>query len=269
MKNILTLIFLLLTTVVYAGSVSFKGLSFKGLTASTTTDSVLVGGKLLPLGDSKTLGAGEAVRFAFRDHLQDLIGHGLYDFVGPFSDPASSGTYDVNHAGIQGQTTTQILARVSSLLTTYTSPTDPSDIWVIDAGTNDCWDNGNFGTLITLQQSTDNVHSMVTAIHAYNPRTAIYVNITSPIDVTAADACLAMLNPMIKADILALQATIPSVHTVNSYQKFLDHSGWQTDWIQTNPALNPNHPNDAGYTAEAAVLYDCMINPNRPYCDNH
>ncbi len=187
--------------------------------------------RLLPLGDSITEGYPEQFPFSYRGTLQRLLGVGTYDFVGPFQKGAGAGDYD--HAGVSGQETPAILARLRENLANELADAPPGSLVLIHAGTNDVL-NGN-----TIDSAMANIAQMVEAIVRHDEAIGIYLATIIPID-GAADARAQELNAKIRTYVT--QSALPQLHLVDQYAAFVAHDDWRSALM-----VDGVHPNTAGY----------------------
>lgn len=265
MKKIFSLIILsfLLISTVFAMNITVQSYTIRSAGQGGGSPGNVL---LLPLGDSKTVGVGDngaqtGGQFGYRDHLQSLLGVGVYKFVGAYTDPPSDPTFYVNHAGVDGDTTAQMITRLPGLLTTYMSGTISSSSYVvIDGGTNDC----NNGTPIAT--ITANIHSMASTVNTFNPNINVMIVLPNPTHVGTLTTCIGNMNISTKANILAYQSTKPNIHVYDEFNNFEANSNWEAQWLSN---VGASHPNDAGYTVESQGIYNCMTNHNSQYCDGH
>jgi lysophospholipase L1-like esterase len=116
----------------------------------TGTITVIIDPKIMPLGDSITLGIEVApgpdpgLQIGYRKKLyDDLIAAGFFvDFVGSLSNGAAAGLADPDHEGHSGATAQQILTGPAPLEPLYPGifialENHPADIVLLHIGTND------------------------------------------------------------------------------------------------------------------------------------
>jgi lysophospholipase L1-like esterase len=226
------------------------------------------GNVLLPLGDSVTVGFGDSDTWGYRNHLQDeLGGYNTYKFVGTYSSPSGVTVYNQRHAGISGEKSAEILARVSPAMSMFfpASMTNKTRIVLIHAGTNDV------RQLVAKATTVANIHSMLTAVTAVDPNIKVYVAKILPIyedpgDQADADA----LNTDIQTDVLAYQTTNPNVHVVDmNYFAENDTFTLCSGNFQTNCMYDTVHPNNAGYQTMAKGWARCIANASAVGCDGN
>lgn len=260
-KRILYILIISLYTVSLSFGMSETNLRENNISVSTGAGSISPTAKtFLPLGDSHTVGLGSVSGYGYRQELQSDFGNGFYNLVGPYQSP-SSGTYGVNHAGVAGQTSAQILSRLPGLLTTYMSGSLQSHSLVMaDAGTNDCAQSVSVSTIVA------NYVSMINDVHTFNSAIDIYVNVPNPTKLSTINTCLASLETTLIAQVLSMQGTITNLHVTDEYARFLANPTWQTDWMSN---VQNSHPNDAGYAVWGDLMQTCINSPTSQYCDGN
>lgn len=215
---------------------------------------------VMPLGDSITLGEQDTpLVFGYRDHLQDHLGIGSYDFVGTQKSPASNATYDVDHAGVSGETTASIEARVSTNLSNYFKSNGTGDIVLIHAGTND--------SRLALSQTdaVANVEDMIDLINAYNSNISVYVaKIIRTKDDPTRDTWTDTYNGLLETMLQTYQGSKSNLHIVDMDAKFSENVNWKTDYM-----ADTGHPNDTGYGLMADQWYACIINASATNCNGN
>ena len=191
--------------------------------------------KIMPLGDSITYGVGSSTGGGYRFPLwNDLRLRGFpIDFVGSVqSGPAS---FDRENEGHPGWKINQIAAKVVSWLLTYR----PSII-LLHIGTNDFVKNDK------PAQAPRRLSQLLNLITSTLPGAIVIVAQILPL----------MRRPGLNAEVIAYNATIPSiVQTEVAQRKHVQY----VDMYHAVPAsLLPDqiHPNDAGYVLmEKVWLY--------------
>ena len=217
---------------------------YRGL---VSTAAVQVTPRLMPLGDSITRGSVDG--FGYRDHLQDFLGINKWDFVGPFAHPASHATYDVDHAGVSGQTTAQIEARTLSHLTTYMVGNAANSIVLLHAGTNDVMTMPGTGTLEErIASYVANVEDIIEIIHAHDPTIRIFVALIVPNTDSTIEARIELYNSTLKTMLQNYQTTKSNLYIVDMHSAFVNNPDWATEWFHTDGV----HPNDAGFRVMAS-----------------
>lgn len=228
---------------------------------------------LCPLGDSITRGSNDSTCqgqplagptttcFGYRDHLQDLLGVGKYNFVGDFKEPSTSPTYDTDHAGVPGQTTAQILARLPGILSTnFVGPVPAGSIFLIHAGTNDIRLGGSQSVAI------NNILTMINIINTYDPNITIYVALVTPYS-----SQMTSFNVALKSALITRQGTKSNLHYVDMEAAFRNIANCNPTYlICMNDGLHPDDvPPDPGYPLMARTWYNCIMDPTHQYCDGH
>ena len=187
---------------------------------------------LLPLGDSITQGwPPEKYPAAYRGPLQEIIGTGAYDFVGPFQ--SGEGDMDPDHAGVGGEETPAIYARLQTYMDGEMAHAPEGSVVLIHAGTNDVL-NGN-----SVESALQHIRSMVQLIAQKNPSVHIYLATIVPIN-SGANTTAQQLNAGIR-DYVA-RANLPQLHLVDHYAAFVANAQWQTALLEEDTV----HPNAAG-----------------------
>lgn len=248
---------------------------------SGNCDSLLCAPVVLPprkpilcfLGDSITRGSNDdtcqgqpqagptTTCFGYRDHLQDLIGVGIYDIVGDFKEPATNPTYDVDHAGVPGQKTSQILARLPAILSNkFVGPVPAGSIFLIHAGTNDIRTGGSQTTAV------NNVLAMINQINNHDPNITIYVALITPLSTATTN-----YNTALKAALETRQLTKTNLHIVNMEAAMRNLANCSPTYVAC--MSDGLHPDDtlpySGYQVMANTWYSCLQNTNNTYCDGH
>ena len=132
---------------------------------------------ILPLGDSRVEGARpffESYRYELWKNL--LENNFDVDFTGPETDPASypvfmEQTFDNDHAGIGGDTTSDVLARLDEALT---SSSVAPDVVLLGIGGNDLLGGVPVTTIIA------NINDIIDKIQTENERTIILLEQIAP-----------------------------------------------------------------------------------------
>lgn len=212
-----------------------------------TTSAVQVLPRLMPLGDSITRGSVDG--FGYRDHLQEFLGVNKWDFVGPFAHPATDPIYDVDHAGVSGQSTTQIEARTLDHLNTYMVGNAANSIVLLHAGTNDILTMSGTGTTEErIASYVANVEDIIEIIHAHDPTIRIFVALIVPNTDDTVDARIVLYNATLKAMLQNYQSTKSNLYIVDMYSAFVSNPNWATEWFHADGI----HPNDAGFRVMAS-----------------
>lgn len=261
MKKIIFLIFFTVILNSAAMAIIFNGTKLKGV--------IMQGAKLMPLGDSITLGFADDVApfMGYRNHLQDFLGINVYDFVGPFNVPTSiAPPYDTAHAGHNGDTSTGVLSDLIKDLSTYFSGNNSNNtgsIILIHIGTNDV------GIGITPTTTKNNVQSMINDISATDPTISIYVALIIPSKTNPSNANITLINAAVKPMVQTLQASKSNLYLVDMHSLWLADPNWQTDYMSSDPSAGVLHPNDVGYTVMAQQWANCIKSTTAQYCNGH
>jgi lysophospholipase L1-like esterase len=201
------------------------------------------GPRVMAIGDSITRGAGDADLFGYRDHLDFILGVGEQQFVGTFQDPLQHPTYDVDHEGINGNTTDQIQARLPAALSSHMPLPNPSGSrLLLHIGTNDLQDG------LPIDAVVENVEQIVNMVHAHDPSINVYVALMIPCTIDTEDAIITDYNNALAARLNTLRATKPNLFTVDMNTAFKENPSWETQYM-----FDAFHPNDAGYAVMAQV----------------
>ncbi len=91
--------------------------------------------RILFLGDQITRGINDPSGFGFRDHVQKLFGSGLWNCVGPYSDPDYNSLYDVNHSAEDWDWAGATRQKINNLLEEFMDPDAKNDWVLIHLGT--------------------------------------------------------------------------------------------------------------------------------------
>lgn len=221
---------------------------------------------LLPLGDSITVGSGDndaaaGGEFGWRDHLQDLLGIGKYDFVGAITDPDTDATYDVDHAGVGGEKCSAVLARLSTALSTYFVGYYSEDSAVLlQCGTNDC------NQSVSNNTTRNDIRTMISTIHAYDPKIDIYISNVTPTRTNGTpdlNPCIDTLGPILATlvDDTHTGSGVSTVKKSNVYlvdmnAAFKANTNYSLDYM--SQPVGVSHPNDTGYRVMADTWYEAI-----------
>ena len=205
--------------------------------------------RLMPLGDSITLGTGSTTGFGYRSALQDRLGIGVYDFVGSQKSPASDPTYDVDHNGISSQETAYIESIISARLDTYMPAPNPAGSKILlHIGTNDAWYED-----VTSAQAVQNVSDILDIIQAHDASISVYVALIIPMD-HAKNANVIAFNSSLRTMLYAYPKN--NLYIVNMYAVFASNPNWITLWMSDFA-----HPNDTGYNVMAQAWANVILAP--------
>jgi len=218
---------------------------------------------IMCLGDSITKGVtGDSVGniMGYRDHAQNQIGVGKYNFVGPQTDPAVSfGSQAVRHAGVSGEDASQIESRVLSNITTYLPSSSPLGRSVIlSSGGNNPQNNGT-----QRQTFVDDVIDIIDIIDGYDSTIDVYVTTVIP----AGDNSLTPLtNDLLIPALEARQLTKTNLYIVDIYTAFVSDTYSLCSGSYSNCLFDGLHPNDAGYKTMGNQIGDCVLNKSATGC---
>lgn len=258
LRGVLFTMAVIVSPSILLAGLTLNGVTVNGLSVSTTAP---LPEKLMPLGDSITRGSLDTpVIFGYRDHLQVLLGVGEYDFVGPYTDPDSDATYDVDHNGVGGDDTLNILARIESNLDTYMpTPNNTNNAVLLMIGTNDIKDGFVEATTV------DNVEEIIDIIVAHDPTIKIYVATIIPSTNSTWNTNFTSYNSALVTRLTTLMGSNPNLHRVDMNAAFRTcNSGTYTACL-----ADSLHPNDAGYQVIANTWYSCMTDSDNEYCDGN
>lgn len=220
--------------------------------------------RLMPFGDSITFGSGSTptpLKFGWRDDLQDFIGVGTYDFVGPFTDPDTSAIYDVDHNGRGGDDTRDLIARLATALSTYFPLPNPTGSRILlMIGTNDIKD-GEIGQTGTI----DNVETIINTINTWDSSIAIYVGTIIPSTNSTFNTNFTAYNSALVTRLITLMASKANLHRVDMNAKFRTCNGG----FYTACFFDSLHPNNLGYASLGDAWADCFASNSNAYCDGH
>lgn len=244
------ILFLLSTSVIYAQSIS---------NVSIGNVSIASKSRIVCLGDSITFGANDADGWGYRDHLQDLLGPGVYEFRGQLNDPTGSlnGYYN-NHEGYSGYTTGQILALLSNiLLRDIPLPSATNSKILIHLGTNN----------ITGDQaaSVSELVTIINTIHSYDPSIEIYVALIIPNRFAPFIPLVISYNGLLLTSLNTLQSSISNLYIVDQFSAMTDNCSP----LSACYGGNNTHPDDTGYQVMANAWNSCIRNHNAHYCNGN
>lgn len=235
--------------------------------------------RIYPVGDSITVGLADTpLLFGYRDHLQQLLGRGIYDFVGRFTDPDTNTMFDVDHGAVSGTRTANILARIQNDLNTFMPTPNSSDSKVLlFIGTNDSASStgDNLPPPVTPTQATANVVSIINIITAHDSNINIYVALITPHKEAGSvknNTNFINYNNVLGPAILAINATNPKVHLVDMYSAYVnDTFGILGGLYKTNgyASGDDTHPSDKGHQTIARQWYSCIQDSSNVNCDGN
>jgi lysophospholipase L1-like esterase len=238
---------------------------------SYTSNGVNVGEyryRIMPLGDSITSGVNTSTDdLGYRRHLQDLFGINNVYLVGQYQNPSVHATYQVRGSGLSGNTTAQMLARLSGgELTNYFSTTTKNQIILLHAGTNDIGTAVPTDTIVNhIVSNGSGADGIVEVALAYNPNIQIYI--CKIIPTVGGDASgVAPFHAALETAVNLKRLTNPNVHLIDMHSAMANDPACST---LSNCYVDTQHPNNTGYDVIATTFYNCIINPNNQYCDGH
>lgn len=241
--------------------------------ALTYSGVKIVNRKILPLGDSITEGDVSGDPY-WRNDLQNLLGIGSYDFVGNRRSPTSSSywNYDMEHAGIGGQQTAAIEARLPELLTTYfTAGTDFEHSFVLlHAGTNDCFQYSCDVSATAL----DNIEDMIDLIMAHNSQLKVIVALIIPSDKASPEEYqntrIQNFVPLLRTRLQSIQSTYPNrIIIADMNAEFLNTANCSPDIAACLDVDFGVHPNTTGQAIMAAQWKRCIDSPSNQGCNGN
>ncbi|MDG1333942.1 MAG: GDSL-type esterase/lipase family protein [Crocinitomicaceae bacterium] len=206
--------------------------------------------KIMPLGASRVEGDSpsyESYRYELWKKLLD--GNYTFDYIGTMSDQASHSdyngqTFDVDHEGRGGWTSSQILAEIEGWLTKSGAP----DIVLLSSpGGNDAL-NGE-----PYSQAISNVNAIIDKLQAANPNVTIIIEQMAPAHSSAMTSTLTSYLDQMQTDIPALASqqstSISQVIVVDMQTGFSD--SFLADDV---------HYNAAGANFIASRYFDALTN---------
>jgi lysophospholipase L1-like esterase len=239
-------------------TVSYANAS-NGITADLKTGTSSRIARIMPLGDSITLGVTDNSSFNKQVPAPfPFVGKGGYravlwnkfqqnnlaiDFVGTQSDGTAVG--DKDHEGHGGKTIDWLSDRITGFLST----TNP-DIVLLMAGTNDTYVQS--GILDTAQQMADQLSGLIDKIFAYSSNTKVQVATIAPIRSDAQDYSGQSqkgkdFNNLIPGIVASKRAAGKNVAFVDTRSQTLGTAIGLTDEDIVHPETSRVHPNDGGY----------------------
>lgn len=200
--------------------------------------------KIMPLGDSITLGVGSTIVDGavggYRNDLASLLaGAGInFDFVGTLNDGTG---FDADHEGHGGWRADQIETNVFS----YLNATQP-DMVLLHIGTNDIsQDQPNTSTIVEIE-------SIVDKIHDFDPAIKIVVSSLVPRNDQYDDAT-ATLNTLIQELVKQKRQDGYKTYFAGNNLVFKANPNWRADYL-----ADFEHPNDNGYAVMAEVFFNAI-----------
>ena len=197
--------------------------------------------RIMPLGDSITLGAGDPDREGYRRKLyRDLVRKG-YDinFVGNYSDPSvETEAFDKDHQGTGGQTKEKLATNISAYINS-----NPAEIYLLHIGTNNPNTNANPVATILDAIKNDNVKSKVIVAKIINkydengtnspiPEVNIYNTNVENMVIARNDANLSIVD-------MERKVLYPANYTDNSHPNKSGYSVMSDAWLESLLYLLP------------------------------
>ena len=199
--------------------------------------------KIMPVGDSITIGTGDfggINGFGYRDHLQTLLGNGIYTFVGDYADPGSApsnGGFSNGHQAQSGEQPATTHTNLPSALVDFMTDCTTDCIVLILSGIN--------GSPGGTGQIPSDVGQLIDDVTAANSTTKVFVG--NYIDWSENDELLAMVT--------SRQVTKTNLYFVDINQAFHDADPSYASTLMADEV----HPNDSGYQVMAQAWYDAIV----------
>lgn len=249
-KYIFLLIFSFLPSMAFAG-LTVNGLSVK---ANMGVGYSGCGEPIMFIGDSITLADG------YRKELFLLYGSCPFDAVGTLH---SGNTFDSDHEGVSGDTTSLIVARMTqaSFDHWYSKSVNNGKVFIHMGTNNTSAYTTNKNNLITLLDRIDQ-----TSVNKNNGLITVYVALIIPNN-GGSDATTVTLNSNYTTALNAYSATSIRIVEVDMHTAFTaDTYGFCSgDW-SANCMGDTLHPSSNGYKTMANQLKDCIDNPSATNC---
>lgn len=215
--------------------------------------------KIMPLGNSITLGYYTTDFQAYRCRLQDTLGIGQYNFVGPYLN--GSAGYDSSHAGVSGNRIFQIRDSLFIWLPLYMNDTGDSLSYILCmAGTNDA---NNIVDTSQYNGFVDQYAEMIDSAKSYNPKIVFIAATVPPIDSTLCNDRAVLLNSKLRTMIEAKDDTVPGLLIAEVYDAVVALGDWQSlyaDYL---------HPTEAVAPAIASAMAAAINTPLGPVISSH
>ncbi len=203
--------------------------------------------RIMPLGDSITVGAGSNGGLGYREPLYSALSDYSFDFVGSRGGNSGSG-FDVDHEGYSGVQADWISERVNDFLIA-----SPADIILLHIGTNDLSSSQSPAEIKTeIEDILNNINSWA------ENKTNIKVLLAKIIDYNPTNSNVKELNTLINAmgneDGMANEGSWSNltVQIVDQYGALTNRENGG-DWVDRV------HPSDKGYAKMAERWEDALI----------
>lgn len=236
MKKLFLLLFL--TPCLFAG-VTMSGVYLSGI-------SIPLEPVILCLGDSITVGTGGTYSDSYRGKLQDLLGLGIYNFIG-FADDGQN-KYDRDHSAAGGNTVGDILTRFNSTEAGKLTPYIEGSKVIVFAGINDAYASTPVATVAATMQT------LLTAIHVASPNIAIYVCLINDDTTGLGTTWVTAYNVLLSAMVTSFKATHAKTFEVDIRAAIEANANWKTELLD-----DIIHPNDAGYDVIGTAIYNGIV----------
>lgn len=242
---------------------------------------------ILTVGDSHVLGQLTSSAYypgGFRFRIQSEMLPTVVNMLGPYkTNPSSSSTYDVDHAGVGGETTAQINARVPNLITNYLSPATcgTNTIVVLEGGY-----NGLTTAEPAITNQVNEIVSSITRFYNFCPdMPVIFMNLKPfPSNSGTRNTNITTYNARLLTVMSDLQETIPNLWIWDRYATYTDTDNCNGDadncsqnlctpaQITAGCITTTSHPSPLGYQLDGHYLgqiikngclseYNCRPNP--------
>ncbi len=200
--------------------------------------------KIMPLGDSITLGVGSTGKIeaagGYRDDLAGLLNGAQinFDFVGSLRNGVG---FDADHEGHGGWRADQIEAEIGN----YLNAGHP-DVVLLHIGSNDVTQNQSNSSTVAQ------IEGIITAIYRFNRAIAIVVSSLVP-RTDSRDGKTTTVNTLIEALVTQKHSDGYQIGFVDNNKAFKANSNWEADYMADSV-----HPNDAGYQIMAEEFFKAI-----------
>jgi adhesin/invasin len=200
--------------------------------------------KIMPLGDSITLGDKSTTLEGYRKDLYTLLTNAgvTVDFVGTLTNGTGS-LPDKNHEGHGGFKADQLLANIN----TYLGAVNSEKAILLHIGTNDL---GNGETALSTILEIDDI---VDAIKNHDSNIEIFLATLVPVN-DIFDNKIDSLNASIIDLVSSKRALGYNIFLVHQNAAFKNNANWATQLM-----FDSVHPNDDGYDLMAATWFNAFI----------